>query len=143
MRSGAYVTVFTGDTGFKRTKIELSINYCARRVAAKAGFRFVRRELSSNRLFKSCWSDLRIAGRDFESPNRRVVTDQTFVVDAVAFKHRAYKSAFLLSSVAKTPADGETYDCIPVGYRIGALTIPCFHDIGVAKFLKCELGMGI
>ena len=106
MRSGAYMTVFTGDTGFKRTKIELSINDRARGVTAKAGFWFVRWKLSSDRLLESCWSNLRIAGRDFESPDRRVIADQAFVVDAVTFKHPG------LRCVAKTPADREAYGAL-------------------------------
>lgn len=130
--------MFACDTGLKGAEgQQLSIPDRACGVAAKAGYRFVGGKLSPHRFVKTFRSNLRIADRDPESANGRIVTDEAFIVDAVALKHPG------LCVIAKTPQDGEGYVLSSVRHRIGALTIPGFYEVGVSKFLKCKPWVGI
>lgn len=132
------MTVLTCDTGLKGAECQqLSILDRARGVAAKASYGFVRWKPSPHRFVKTFRSNLRIADRDSESANGRVVANEAFVVDAVALKHPG------LRAIAKTPADRESYGLGSVGHGAGALAILGLYNVGVAKFMKRDSWMGI
>src|SRR5579864_9109983 len=138
LRNCPCVTVLACDTGLKGAESQqVSIPDRAGGMAAKAGYRFFGGKPSPHRFVKIFRSSIRIADRDAESVNGRVVTDEAFIVDAVALKHPG------LRAIAKTPADREGHSLSSVAHGISALTILGLYNVGIAKFLKCKSWVGI
>ncbi len=76
-----------------------------------------------------------IPGSHFQSVNRRVVTDQAFVVDVVAFEDPS------LGILAEGPADGERDGSRSIADRIHTLPALSLDEVGESPRLKRQLGV--
>src|SRR5581483_3304565 len=104
-------------------------------MAAKTRDGLVRRQFPSDSLFQGCRNDIGVTDCNCEPIERRIVADKTFVVDAITLKHPG------LSTIPKAPANRQSNGLSSITYRISTFPVLRLYHVGVAKFLKREVGM--